>query len=245
LAPDETVFLSPYPADQPVIQLHSGRHLTIRGYNGRYCLPYPAGDATAPTTYIIVPGFEDRSLEQLLADFPEGELQSGPLRASSDRPYFNAFQIRPGERPASRPKYTAGVNWNDTIALSGYDLEATTLRPGDTLTLTLYYEALGEMQNYYTAFVHLLGAPNPETGSPLWSQSDSEPCQGGLPTSNWQVGETIRDTITLFIPLDAPSGEYQLVTGFYTWPDLTRLPIFSTDRPTADQSAILQTIHIE
>ena len=76
----------------------------------------------------------------------------------------------------------------------------------------------------YTAFVHLLG-PARADGSPVWAQSDSEPCGGALPTGKWRAGDLVRDTVTLTIPADAPAGEYRLVTGFYTWPDLVRVPL--------------------
>ncbi|MBX7253526.1 MAG: hypothetical protein K1X50_16215, partial [Candidatus Promineofilum sp.] len=62
-------------------------------------------------------------------------------------------------------------------------------------------------------------------GSPVWAQSDSEPCGGGRPTGKWRAGDLIRDVVTLTIPADAPAGEYRLVTGFYTWPDLVRVPL--------------------
>ncbi len=247
LPAEETLFLSPYPAEQPVIQLHSGLHPNVRSYNGRHCLIYPNPAAATSTTYLIVPGFEDRSLEQLQLDFPEGELTAGPLRPNSDRPYYHAFQIAAGAQPATAPAQTAVANWNNVIELLGYDLQPAAPQPGDTLTLTLYYRALAETPIHYTAFVHLLGdpnRPNPQSGSPLWSQSDSEPCQGGLPTGRWRQGEIIRDTITLTLPTDLPAGDYRLVTGFYTWPDLSRLAIIEADRPTADQSLILQTIRL-
>lgn len=248
LLAEETIFLSPYPAEQPVIQLHSGLHPNVRSYNGRHCLIYPNPAATTTTTYLIVPGFEDHSLEQLQLDFPEGELTTGPLRPNSDRPYYHAFRVEAGAQPAKAPGQTAAANWDNLIELFSYDLQPAAPQPGDMLTLTLYYRALAETPIHYTAFVHLLGDPNqsnPQSGSPLWSQSDSEPCQGGLPTGRWREGEIIRDTLTLTLPPDIPPGDYQLVTGFYTWPDLTRLPVINGERPAAEQSIFLQTIRLQ
>ena len=87
--------------------------------------------------------------------------------------------------------------------------------------MTLFYRATAAPSANYTAFVHLLG-PARADGSPLWAQSDSEPCGGGLPTGKWRPGDVIRDTVALTIPADAAVGEYSLVTGFYSWPDLVR-----------------------
>ncbi|HOU42592.1 MAG TPA: hypothetical protein PK829_15090, partial [Promineifilum sp.] len=58
----QPVWLSPFPADHPVIQLHAGLRPDLRAYNGRFCLPYadPVGDRG--TVYVIVPGLQDHSL---------------------------------------------------------------------------------------------------------------------------------------------------------------------------------------
>jgi hypothetical protein len=82
----QPVWLSPFPADHPVIQLHAGLRPNLRGYNGRLCLPYadPTGERGA--VYVIVPGLQDSSLALLQAMYPTGETVEGPLRLGSDRP---------------------------------------------------------------------------------------------------------------------------------------------------------------
>jgi hypothetical protein len=154
--------------------------------------------------------------------YPTGETVEGPLRPGSDRPYFRAFQAPAGAQPAVGPDIALPATWQDGIELLGYTKEGTAA-PGETLTVTLFYRATAAPSANYTAFVHLLG-PARADGSPLWAQADSEPCGGGLPTGKWRPGDVVRDTVTLTIPADA-AGEYQLVTGFYTWPDLVRLPL--------------------
>ena len=218
----QPVWLSPFPADHPVIQLHAGLRPDLRGYNGRFCLPTtdPTGERGA--VYVIVPGLQDSSLALLQAMYPTGETVEGPLRPGSDRPYFRAFQAPAGAQPAVGPDIALPATWQDGIELLGYTKEGTAA-PGETLTVTLFYRATAAPSANYTAFVHLLG-PARADGSPLWAQADSEPCGGGLPTGKWRPGDVVRDTVTLTIPADA-AGEYQLVTGFYTWPDLVRLPL--------------------
>lgn len=220
--PDERVYVSPYPADQPVIQLHSRLRPGVVGYNGRFCLPYPPDGS--PASYFIVPGLQDQSLGWLETMYPLGTVTDGPLRPNSDRPMVQVFTVPPGAIPSAAPTVRAEALWDGGIALLGATLSTTTPQAGEAITVDLLYRTAAGLPDY-TAFVHLLGPPNPADGGPVWSQSDSPPCQGALPTSRWPDGDRLRDQITLTIPPDAPPGEYALVTGFYSWPDLVRLPL--------------------
>lgn len=91
------------------------------------------------------------------------------------------------------------------------------------LPLVIYMRRNPETFNY------LLSAQNPQTGNPIWGQHDSEPCQTFYPTTVWHQGEVIRDPITLTPSPDIPPGDYQLSIGFYSWPDLQRLPVGEAD----------------
>jgi len=94
------------------------------------------------------------------------------------------------------------------------------------------------MDQRYTAFVHLLGPPNPALGSPLWAQDDHEPGQATYSTDRWFPGEVIVDTFDLQIPADAPPGEYTLSTGFYDLETMARLPRSDATGDTATMTEI-------
>ena len=64
----------------------------------------------------------------------------------------------------------------------------------------------------------------------LLGQVDSEPCGGALRTGTWREGDTIRDTVQLHIEEGTPPGNYELATGFYTWPDITPLELEGRDQ---------------
>lgn len=227
LAPGRPVWLSPYPPDHPVIQLHAGLRPDLRGYNGRFCVPYTDPAGAQGVTYVIVPGLQDSSLDKLQLLFPDGRTSDGPLRPGSDRPYYRLFEIPPGATTGG-PTSTPQATWDGRITLLDARVEPEAPAPGDAVTVTLTYKALADIAVDYTAFVHLLGPPVPDTGSPLRAQADNAPCGGGLPTYRWREEDVIRDTVTVQLPADLPAGEYQLVTGFYTWPDLARLPVDET-----------------
>lgn len=243
LPPETAVFVSPFDAAHPAIQLHGGLHPDVRRYDGNHCQIYPAAD-TKDAAYVIVPGPEEHSVERLRAHFADGVLTRGPLRPDTGEPFYEVFRVSGRMETAVAPQHASQATWDHAIQLLGYNLSSIAAVPGDSITITLYYRALADVDTDYTAFIHLLGPAHLESGNPLWAQVDSEPCQGALPTGTWRAGEIITDSITLSVGPDTPPGEYQLVTGFYTWPDLARLPVETAHGPQANGTAVLQWLTV-
>lgn len=104
------------------------------------------------------------------------------------------------------------------MKLLGYDLDHTAIKPGDTIRLTLYWQALEEMDEDYTVFTHLLGKD-----SLIWGQMDSQPLGGLLPTSAWFRGMIVADHYDIAVTPDAPPGEYQAEVGMYLLETMERL----------------------
>ncbi len=94
------------------------------------------------------------------------------------------------------------------IRLLGYDVG--TLRAGQPLDVTLYWQSLAELDDDYLVFVHVLD----EAGTVV-TQVDEAPQQDGYPTSLWIAGEIVTDRHTLNLPGDLPEGDYRLRVGFY------------------------------
>jgi hypothetical protein len=118
----------------------------------------------------------------------------------------------------------------ETVMLLGYDLEATSVRPGEDLRLVLYWQCLGLMDTSYTVFVHLLD----EEGN-IRGQQDSIPGWGMLPTTSWAESEVIVDKCEVLVALDAPPGPYTIAVGLYDAPSGGRLPIYDEQsRPIGD-----------
>jgi mannosyltransferase len=126
------------------------------------------------------------------------------------------------------------------VRLEGYTLSADRVAPGETLLLTLYWQALAPMAERYTVFTHLLDA-----GQRIRAQMDSEPQGGSLPTDRWAVGQGVRDNYALTVPADAAPGPYVLETGMYRLEDLTRLPVRDPDSglPLGDR-VLLGTVEV-
>jgi hypothetical protein len=239
----ERVYLSPTWIDHSVLKLHSNNREDMRGYNGRHCFLYPQ-QTEVDTTYIIVRGVDHISLPLLEQYFPQGQLRyEGVLQNGST--YFKAYQIPAGTTAQFQPERPLTASWDNQIGLLGYDIGASKFNAGDSIPINLYLRPLADMARDYTVFIHLIGPENPQTGSPLWSQVDREPCFQSYPTSWWQPDEIMRDTFELPIASDTPPGNYSLSIGFYWWPDSTRLIVTDSTNEVAADAVILQEIQIE
>jgi len=106
------------------------------------------------------------------------------------------------------------------VKLLGYTLEPSTPRPGQSVRLTLYWQALARLEADYRVLVHLRDA---ERNNVL--VADHAPLGSIYPTTLWQPGEIIRETVTFTLPTDLPPGDYSLLTGLYHPDTLERLPV--------------------
>jgi mannosyltransferase len=112
----------------------------------------------------------------------------------------------------------------DRVRLLGYTLSAGQVAPGDTLLLSLYWQALSPMTERYTVFTHLLDANNH-----IVAQMDGEPQGGALPTDRWTAGQVIQDNYALTVAGDAAPGPHVLEVGMYLLATLDRLPVHDPD----------------
>jgi hypothetical protein len=126
------------------------------------------------------------------------------------------------------------------VRILGYALSAEQVAPGDTLLLTLYWQALEPMSERYTVFTHLLDA-----SEVIQAQMDSEPQGGGLPTDRWAAGQTVQDNYALVVSDAAQPGPHVLEAGMYLLETLDRLPVADseTEMPLGDR-VLLGTIQV-
>jgi hypothetical protein len=108
----------------------------------------------------------------------------------------------------------------DEFRLLGYEIEPGEPQPGETVHLSLYWEAIQKPTGDYTVFTHLL-----DPSGRMRGQKDNQPQGGMYPTYLWDKGERIEDRYELVIASDAPPGAYQIAIGMYYLPTLRRLPV--------------------
>jgi 4-amino-4-deoxy-L-arabinose transferase-like glycosyltransferase len=142
-----------------------------------------------------------------------------PVFGGGDRLAFGRMTLRPHPGPVPNPQ---ALLFEDNITLIGYTLDRRRVAPGDTLTLTLYWQ--GQPAHDYKVFVHLVG----DQGERV-AQHDSEPQEDAAPTSAWRAEETIVDEHPLSILPDALPGPYRAVVGLYDGATGRRLRLLAQD----------------
>ena len=110
------------------------------------------------------------------------------------------------------------------LKLIGYDLSTSSFNPGETLPITLYWQAETEMDINYTVFIQLLNSENQ-----VVAQVDLQPQGGAAPTITWLPNEILTDSYSLPLPVELPSGNYHLITGLYDAATGMRLSVDSGD----------------
>jgi 4-amino-4-deoxy-L-arabinose transferase-like glycosyltransferase len=126
-----------------------------------------------------------------------------------------------------------------TVQFLGYDLNSDQVTAGETLKLTLYWQALEHMKTSYTVFTHLLDGKNQIRG-----QMDSVPRRGEAPTTSWVEGEIITDRYEIAVDPEAPTGEYVIEVGMYSPQTGERLPVYDADHNLAGNKILLQEIDV-
>jgi hypothetical protein len=106
--------------------------------------------------------------------------------------------------PADVPNPQAH-NFNNEILLYGYDYSGRDLTPGDTLDVTLYWEALRDNLPQYTVQVRLVDAQGRE-----YARADSRPMADQMPTPTWEQGQRVIDVHQLPIPQEIAPNSYQI-----------------------------------
>ncbi|MDX1688439.1 MAG: glycosyltransferase family 39 protein [Candidatus Promineifilaceae bacterium] len=134
----------------------------------------------------------------------------------------------PAEMARVEAEFGADCTCRDAerMRLVAYEIEAPArgggdaLRPGDTVEVTLVWEALAEMEQDWSVFVHL---NDPMLATPL-AQRDMYPGQGLLATRLLEPGQQIVNRYHLRVPETAIApSELELAVGLYDFETGERL----------------------
>ncbi len=136
----------------------------------------------------------------------------------------------PAELPPIQQPLQA--SFDPQLDLIGLDRDRGDLRPGETLSLSLYWRSKAMIESGYIVSIWL-EADGART--PLW---DGDPVHGLYPFDRWQPPEFIRDRYALRLPTDITPGSWDL-----------RLAVLRPDRtpaPTTDgrESVLLSRINV-
>jgi hypothetical protein len=156
---------------------------------------------------------------------------------------LTAIQVQPTSRTFTPPQPQAPrqANFDDQAALLGADLAPGPTPAGSVLPVTLYWQALADMDIPYTVFVHLLGP-----AGQVVAGHDGEPADGTRPTTGWVPGEFITDRHEVQLPADLPPGSYVIEVGLYDGgaPGMPRVPILGTEGEAETDRVIFGPIQV-
>jgi hypothetical protein len=137
------------------------------------------------------------------------------------------------------PDHPLEARLGETVRLLGYDLEKERVRPGEEITLTLYWQALAPADRPYKVFTHLIDEENM-----IWGQHDSQPVGGTYPPNLWVAGEVVADSHRIGVAAEAPAGIYLLEVGMYYEPTGERLPTFIDGERVGEDRILLGEIEV-
>jgi len=128
------------------------------------------------------------------------------------------------------------ADFGKEIRLLGYNLS----KEAEHIYLTVYWQALQRMQTDYKIFVHLIDSATKN----LVTQSDVMPREWTYPTTWWEAGEVVEDSISLSLT-GIPPGRYLLKIGIYAPETGNRLPVTDArGRPLAEDAVLLTVVEI-
>jgi hypothetical protein len=173
---------------------------------------------------------DDSTQEHLPVLNPQGQI--------ADRSaVFGRIKIVPKQRPEHVIENQVHYELDGKLALIGYELTSSIDQEAG-LDLKLYWEALSEVNEDYTVFVHWLD----EKGRIL-TQQDSQPRNGTYPTGLWDEGEIVEDLYHLTVPAGFPVGRRPVIlaVGMYRLETLERLAVFGENgQRLVDDRVILE-----
>ena len=186
----------------------------------------------------------------------EAYLQTGRLEGATSQLY-QASLVQPDDPAAARDiadlrselvqrsqpshvdiQHPQWRSLGDVVACLGHSTNQDRAQGGSSLRLTIWWQALAEIDKDYTIFVHVLGPDDR-----VWAQEDTIASSNHRPTSAWEVGEIVSQEYELRLPSEMPAGDFRVVTGMYYWKTGQRLPVWDQNQePVRGDAVFLQSL---
>jgi hypothetical protein len=184
-------------------------------FSETYWIPV-APDVSAPVMgRIKVALFTDDSTQEHLPVLnPQGQVANRSA-------VFGRIKIVPRERPEHSIENQVHYELDGKVALIGYELTSPVDREA-ALGLKLYWQALSDLDEDYTVFVHWL-----DEGGQILTQQDNQPRNGTYPTGLWEEGEIVEDLYHLTVPTEVSVDQQPVIItlGMYCLETMERLAV--------------------
>ena len=142
---------------------------------------------------------------------------------ASDQWYGDVRLATYGVAPLpAEPAVSSEAVFGERILLQGYTVVGDVFAPADVVPVTLFWEALDQIDEPYKVSVQMLD----ESGrGRLVSQIDTVPGDGLAPTTSWEAGMAQADRYGVLVPAGGSPGRYRLIAAVYHQVSGERLPV--------------------
>ena len=130
------------------------------------------------------------------------------------------------------------VNFNGQIEMLGLSFRELLVWPS-AYEITYYWQCLKKADRDLAVFVHIT---TPE-GKTVYQQ-DHWPLSGHSRTSQWIVGDVLRERYVVVLPENLPAGRYQIRVGWWEPPRGSRLRIVSAGASDGEDRAIVVDVEV-
>lgn len=144
-----------------------------------------------------------------------------------------ALTPRPGEYPNAMQ-----INFGNKVELVGYDMSPRAIRPGEAVTVTLFWRSRAAFEVDYAVFLNAI-RPNLRKSA----EDTGKPLNGHFSTQDWPVGQVITDVRVLQFPPTARAGLLDVEVGWFL-PGGDRLPVLAADGHEVDTKQLLSKMRI-
>lgn len=169
-------------------------------WNNLVAVPIPE-TIYAPQTLDVYLGFYDlTAFERMVPLGADADPQT-------DRLWLGCVTLEPPPGAFSNP---VNADFGGELVLRGYEVTRRALRPGETTTVTLHWEARERLTTDYVISVQIID-PDPSRLLKA-AQLDAPP---DPPVTAWTPGAPVADSRALTIAADAPPGRYRLLVRVY------------------------------
>lgn len=144
-----------------------------------------------------------------------------------------ALTPRPGDFPNAMQ-----VNFGNKVELVGYDMSPRAIRPGEAVTVTLYWRSRAAFEADYAVFLNAI-RPNLRKSA----EDTGKPLNGHFSTQGWPVGQVITDVRVLQFPPTARAGLLDVEVGWFL-PGGDRLPVLAADGHEVDTKQLLSKMRV-
>ncbi len=118
-----------------------------------------------------------------------------------------------------------GANFEDKVELVGATVQPGRIAPGEVARVTAFFKVLKPLEDEYLVFVHIEDAE----GRMERLNVDHKPAGGLYPTTQWKVGETVKDEFNIALPAGASARAINLWVGFWQPQTDARLQLKNPD----------------